>query len=573
MPPKEDLLPSYEHNKLIEHIKSLDELPSDQDRFATWIKAGSHLKFLRQNARSNELVIYGDGEYSFVHAAVISNDLLATLGQDDLLHWDGTPYTSIASYVWGGGRDDVWMERLSDSTGLRSLDGATQLVFGRTFEGWSGADHTYFEVNQEYTHLTGIHWRPEERAYCRFDGNGDLEHVVSVTARNNNMGDILCVSFSWEPLEEYLAATNSTLIRRFDFTLLRRGNFTMWPEGAETVVREDDQLFYRQKVDPGAAAYTTGIQLIAPRRSRHAVFEAMRGGRRERKYLDFVALDWRNNQITKISTDPKATTNYFDAHSNSLPFELSPAFFKPEVILKYKTDKDKYTVGERDITCRAAWYLKAFDVNDAGQVFAYICYLRDLPYGEQLHWQSYNEMPKAGISARAIVNDFKGEFTIYRDPLGEVVSILRSWHGARVPWWTLKDDRLVERVSTPLTKSRDEWAEAFMDLAKLVVEGFVTTAIRARLDKLCITYGKEEQSIALLERLISQGSESPEKQPLTGLRTVQLIRTKVKGHASGREVEALVADVVAKHETFAKHFKHVCAMLSEELQAVARAFA
>lgn len=566
-------MPSYEHKKLIERIRGLDELPADQGKFATWIQAEAHLEFLRQNAQSNELVIYGSGEYSFVHAAVVSNDHLATLNQDDLLHWDGTPYTSIASYVWGGGRDDVWMERLSDSSGLRSLDSATQLVFGRTFEGWSGSDRTYFEVNQEYTHLTGIHWRPEERAYCRFDQSGDLEHVVSVTARADKMGNVLCVSFAWAPLEEYLAATNSTLLRRFDFTLLRRGNFTTWPAGAEAVTRERDQLLYRQKLDPGVAAYTTGVQLIAPRRSRHAIFDAMRGGRRDRKYVEFIAHDWRNNRITKISTDPKATTNYFEAHSNSLPFEVSPAFFKPEVILKYKTDKDKFTVGERDITCRAAWHLKAFDVNEAGQIFAYIRYLRDLPYAEQLHWQSYNEMPKAGISERAITNDFKGEFATFEDPLGEVVSVLKSWQEGGASWWTLRDEQLLERVSTPLTKSRDEWAEAFMDLAKLVVEGFVTTAIRARLAKAGIAYEQKEQSITLLERLIGQGSESTEKQSLPGLRTVQLIRTKAKGHASGREVETLVRDVLAQHETFANHFKHVCAMLAVELQTIARAFA
>jgi hypothetical protein len=67
------------------------------------------------------------------------------------------------------------------------LEGATQLVFGRTFEGWSGSDRTYFEVNQEYTHVTGIHWRSEQRAYCRFDENGDLEQAVSVTARSDNV--------------------------------------------------------------------------------------------------------------------------------------------------------------------------------------------------------------------------------------------------------------------------------------------------------------------------------------------------------------------------------------------------
>ena len=565
-------MPSYEHKKVIEEIKSLDEVPLGQDELATWIQAGSHLEFLRRNARSDELLIYGSGNYSFVHAVVVSNDRLAALTQDDLLHWDGTPYTSIASYVWGGGRDDVWVERLSDSSGSRALEGATQLVFGRTFEGWSGSDRSYFEVNQEYMHITGIHWRPEHRAYCRFDASGDLEQVVSVTARSDNVKDVLCVSFAWAPLEEYLAATKSTLVRRFDFTLLRRDNFTMWPESPETVIRESDRLSYRQKAHPGVAAYTTGVQLTAPRRPCRAIFDDMRGGRKDRRYVELIALDWRNKRIAKISTDPKATTNYFEAHGNSLPFELSPAFLKPEVILKYKTDKDKYTVGERDITCRAAWHLRAFDVSEAGQVFAYICYLRNLPYSEQLHWQSYNEAPKAGISERAITNDFKGEFTTFKDPLSEVLSILRSWQDAGTPWWTLRDEQLPERVTTPLTRSGDEWAEAFMDLAKLVAEGFVITAIRARLDELGLAYEKKEQSIALLERLINEGAESTDTQRLPGLRIVQLIRTKAKGHASGRAVETLVRKVLAEHESFTKHFKRVCARLALELQTIAGAF-
>ena len=142
-----------------------------------------------------------------------------------------------------------------------------------------------------------------------------------------------------------------------------------------------------------------------------------------------------------------------------------------------------------------------------------------------------------------------------------------------MPWWTLSEDRLLERVSTPLTTSRDEWADAFMDLAKLVVEGFVVTAIRAKLDESGITYEQKEQSIALLERLINAEAESTEKQSLAGLQTVQLIRTKAKGHASGREVEALVHDVFAQHESFTNHFKHVCATLALDLQTIAGALA
>jgi hypothetical protein len=286
----------------------------------------------------------------------------------------------------------------------------------------------------------------------------------------------------------------------------------------ETVIRESDRLFYRQKIDPGVAAYTTGVQLIGPHRPSTVIFEDMRGGRKDEKYVEFIMLDWRNKRVAKVSTDPKATTNYFEAHGNSLPFEVSPAFFRPDVILKYKTDKEKYTVGERDITCRAAWHLKAFDVNEAGQVFAYIRYLRDLPHAEQLHWQVHNEAPKAGISARAIASDLEGEFTTFKAPLQEVLSIVRFWQDAGVPWWTLREDRLLEHVSTPLTTSRDEWADAFMDLAKLVVEGFVVTAIRAKLDESGITYEQKEQSIALLERLINAEAESTEKQSFRSCR-------------------------------------------------------
>ncbi|MFO7557695.1 MAG: hypothetical protein R6X10_02605, partial [Desulfobacterales bacterium] len=45
---------------------------------------------------------------------------------------------------------------------------------------------------------------------------------------------------------------------------------------------------------------------------------------------------------------------------------------------------------------------------------------------------------------------------------------------------TLRDEKLLESVNTPLTASRDEWAEAYMELAKLIIEGFETKAIRAR---------------------------------------------------------------------------------------------
>lgn len=567
-------MPSFAHKKLINRIAVLDETPHDAAAYATWIEAGEHLSLLRDNAIEDELIVYASGDYTFVHAAVVSNDKLSPIDQNDLLGWSCSPYTTVASYVSGGGRQGIWIERGMCTSGSKTLEDSRQLVFGRDFEGWTGDDRTYFEILQEYAHLTGIHWRSEQRAYCRFDEHGDIDHVVSITSKEDGQG-VTLVSFKREPLEHYLAASDSALIRMFDFTLLRRESFSRWPDGAEDIFDESDDFFYRQKIAAGHAAYTRGVQIVRPTRSQPEIFSSMMddwSGRRDKQYVEFIAYDWRNKHVTKISTDPAATTNYFEAKGNSLPFELSPAFFRPEALLKYKGDRDKYTIGPRDIHCRAAWSLRGYDVNEAGQVHAYICDLRNLPHSEQLHWASYNEAPKASISERALVNDFKGEWSLHNDPLQDVLSITRRWADKNVPWWKLREKTLLERASTPRTASRDEWAEAFMDLSKLIIEGFDVKAIRAKLGEAKLAFEKDDKSLALIEKLLTGYSNSIDAQRLEGLRTVQLIRTKVKGHSGGSEAAELAQDALKQHETFAAHFDHICEIVANELERIERLF-
>ena len=406
-------MPSYDHNKLVSHIGALDKVPDDTVEYATWIKADGHLDLLRDNAKEDELIIHASGDFTFIIAAIVNKNRFYPIDQDDLLKW-GCNFSDLsASYTWGGGRDDVWIERADYFRGSKILKDAQKLVFLRDFEGLQGNDGTYYEILQEYLHLANIHWRQELQSYCRFNENGDFDHIVSVTSGAINNG-VTLISFKREPLELYLAATNSVLVRMFDFILFRRGQFTDWPDCPENEFKDGPEIFYRQKIDTGKAAYTRGVQIVRPGRPNHEIFSCLKDGDLKQKkgeHAEFVVHDYRNNRITKISTDPVATTNFFEAHENSLPFELSPAFFRPDVLLKYKGDTKKYTVTERDIHCRGAWTLRGYDVNEAGQVHAYICDLRKLPHQEQLYWQSYNEIPKTGISERAITNDFKAEFT------------------------------------------------------------------------------------------------------------------------------------------------------------------
>lgn len=245
---------NYDHKKLIEIITKLDALPAEQEKYAEWIKAEAHLAFLRENARSSELVVYANAEYTFVDSIVVPNEVLARMTPADLEGWHFSSDYSMASYVYGGGRDDVWIER-----GVRKgydAENGTQLVFLRTFDGWDGSGRNHVEINQEYTHITGIHWRPQRRAYCRFDERGDLEAAVSVTTREDKGSEMALVTFKWQHLEEYLSVADAVLVRRYDFTLLRRDQFSGWPQEPPDNIRESPEFFYHRQVMPGHAAYT-----------------------------------------------------------------------------------------------------------------------------------------------------------------------------------------------------------------------------------------------------------------------------------------------------------------------------
>lgn len=52
-----------------------------------------------------------------------------------------------------------------------------------------------------------------------------------------------------------------------------------------------------------------------------------------KQYVSFIAHDWKNSQVRECSCDPDQLGNYFV--KSDWPFSTSPAFFRPEVLLKY----------------------------------------------------------------------------------------------------------------------------------------------------------------------------------------------------------------------------------------------
>ena len=524
---------------------------------------------LARNSRDGEFILYASGPYSYIDTVLVPRNIVEPPNVEDLLHWNGcNPFSPRSAYVFGGGREGTWIEHGHTGTGTKSLEGCQNIVFLRTFDGWSGPESTYFEVLQEFLHLANIHWLAQQSAYCRLDKNGDLDPVLSTTHGGSRNG-ITIATIEREILDEYLSITDQAIIQLFDFTLLRRGRFQGWRNGTEHVGGNDCGMWFRQHCETGVAAYTRGIQVIQPRDSYAPREPAWLVPENEanKSFVSFEIYDWRNARVTRVSTDPKETTNYFEAHNNDLPFEVSPAFFRPEVLLKYKADKDKYRIETRSVSCRGAWSLTGIDINEAGQVHAYICDLGKLPYSEQLHWASHNEAPKASISERAYICDIKGEFTNIVDPIDKLKTMLTRWADAKLDWWSVVNSASIYCLCTPVTTSRDEWAEAFLDLNKLINEGFVLRSIRRRLDDAKVAYGTDEKSLKLLERLWAYHDPAAASS-LHNLRQIALIRSKAKGHGGSSDARSLAAAAIEEHGSFRSHFNSICLGALEELRLI-----
>lgn len=560
---------------ILERVNKISEPPAEAEAFNAWLEMGDALDFLRQNAQENEFVVYVSDRYSFIHALLVPAPAVTPPDIDDLMSWNCNPDHSWGISVQYSEPPSVWISPPLEHTGSKTLDQGEQLIFSRDFDGRSGKK-SYYEILQKLTHIFGLHYLDERHAYCRLDEHGDVEDVIriiEVPGKGEEFG-LNLITFNRDLLDEYLALTDSLIVQTFDFTRYRPGDFHGWGAAHEAKFQSAGDLHYRSHVEPGYASYSRGLQLVRPLATKEQIlrrYDHMEV-RKERQYTSFIAQDWKNNVIREVSCAPDATSNYFT--ESDLPFEVSPAFFKPEVLLKYKADSDKYRLVGRSISCRGAWSLQTYDINEAGQVHAYLAHLRDLPYEEQLYWKSYNEEPKSPISKRAFTTDFQGEWHLEYDALNSLRQAIGDLNRDQVPWWTLRSEKLRDQLHYPVTASADEWAGEILNLDQLVVEGFETKWLRTTAQSLGRAPDISFGSLKLVEEcLIAMGFEEGDaRRVVAPLRDAHNVRSKVKGHASGKDGTALKKEVLKEHGSFKEHFRNLCQRCDESIRAITEAF-
>lgn len=514
--------------------------------------------YLISQLAEDETIIFAQLEATLIQAVLAPRDKVTPADKADLLRtMFSQDHTWSITHASGGGKlGRVYLADPLDHPGSNSLLGGEALVFRRHFDSVDkGKIRT--EVSQKFVHALNLYWLEEKQAYCRLDEQGDVEPVLCVVKPKRHTGrdsDIV-VTIKAHDLARYMVVTNTAMVWKFDFTRVVPRKFSAWAQQAEHKVRGPD-LFYNATSQRGAS-YANGIVISRTRlKYQELVHEyEMRWDDSAKQYASFKAYDWKNTRLDEISCSPKALASYFEPES-ALPFQITPAFFRPEVLQRYKADPEKYTLEHRSVSSRAGWSLKTFDINEAGQVHTYLHYLGDLPYQEQMYWQAFNEWPKASISKRAYLSDIQGEWTDIPDPLLELISEVRKLDDAKPDWWHVRGEDLRKTVHYPITTSPNEWGESLLALDQLLVEGFQPRVIRTHLDALGQSYEMVWRSLRLLqELLIAQGwSPFDAADALEPLRQLHMLRSKIKGHSGDSEKTALITKARTDHGSLKDHF-------------------
>ena len=216
------------------------------------------------------------------------------------------------------------------------LHGAEPIVFRRSFEGMSNYDPP-IELSQKLIHSLGLHFIDELNAYCRLNGEGDLEEIIQVFS-DVGAGELdsrrTLVLIKAKPLAEFMAVGEFALYRKFDVTRFMPASFSDWGRSLDHFDAPD--LFYHSGVSGGNASYIHGGQMPGSIVTVEQLIEDWKhdDDRNARQYQTFKIHDWKNDRLVEWSCAPPEITNYFT--KSDKPFEISPAFFSPEVLTDTK---------------------------------------------------------------------------------------------------------------------------------------------------------------------------------------------------------------------------------------------
>ena len=462
-----------------------------------------------------------------VYSALIKNTLAKRSLENaswDIRIGDGAP-GFVSSFE--NGKDVTRYLRSSD-------EGIEPLVLRRNFH---GIRPDYWEVSEDFRLYFNLYEDKIRRRFLHIDDNGD-EHDAVVLSDHE-------IKIKTQLIRKYLTARNMRLALFFDYG--RKSSKSLDELGLTKEHREVKGTDHIISVFVGPwsgfsdeTAKSHGRALGKKLVTGDTTFKPDVFDRQERQYVEFViGTDDHGKAITHTCNEGELS-NYFGANPGS-PHYLTPVCFRKEVLNKYYSQPEKFTVNDGHIYCGSLWGLP-IDNNHPDAVMVFLGDLGRLSHTEQMYWRGFN-LTSGKMSRVAFERSILGKFA---DPDSADLFFKQMFSNFNQHWkkkfgWDLfkplssNDEYTLKILRVPLTKEQREFDEQILALTKI----FIDSLNEAELAR-GITNKDNAKGLDKFENwLAAQRFRSADMMEF--LRKLQALRSASTAHRKGDKYEKLKA--------------------------------
>ena len=323
-----------------------------------------------------------------IYCALIPNEIIEKSLSDyswDLMKGNGLPGCSV---TFDGKNQIVSYHRFGGD------DLVEPLVVLREFH---GVLPDFLELSEEFRHFHNLFFKQEESVFVKITDDGSEEVVGRIFDRK--------IESRLREVRQFLAIKEMHLAIFFENTRYSKLEKTIVDSQPKEVIFKENLTHYILYLDSdhrffsrGETAFSRmlGKKLIAPFPiEKSGVFPYNENEPKEFEHF-IIGVDENSDPIT-YTCNPDELANYFGKNPDA-PHYLTPVFFKREVLAKYYSNPDKYSIEDGYLRCAGLWGLR-LDNNHSKYIIVYLGDLgRDIFYSEQKYWKSFNIIPDGEIS-------------------------------------------------------------------------------------------------------------------------------------------------------------------------------
>lgn len=468
-------------------------------------------------------------------SALVPVPLIPTMLDND--SWDLT---------LGDGHPSVWTHHDGGEASRRvycafgNEDGIEPLVLYRDLHGMREG---FFEVAQEFRLYHNLYPDQPKKRFIIFNEDGDESEAVRYEQGFVDIRTDLLLQYC--SIKQMALAIFVQSTRYSKHTLEQLGL-----KEAHSEMKGSNNQF-QVAVFPNESGFASGFETLGTITGKKYILPSPMPTEdrthQSENYQEFIIGTEAHGNSIKHTCNPDKLANYFGTNPGS-PHYLTPVFFRPEVLSKYYTEPQKYSVEDGYLRCGGLWGLQ-IDNDHSDYLVVFLGDLgRDLSENERGYWLSFN-IPPGGreISRTNFRRSFLAEPTdpekadlVFKHQYGRFREDFRKATG-----WDFflplhqADEHFLTGLRLMAKDNQAEFDAQLIALTKVLVDSINEKEIAKGLK----TLAEYDKGITKLEKVFAERGMVGFEPHIKFLRVLQDLRSKSAAHRKGSNYEKLIEDL------------------------------